>query len=120
MADQLIRQNKLRKPDDPDDTLDAGDVSGIEGSAVNQEEFWNGVLSQFKRILYGDLPGDWYDDPANLDGHVATLRQLVLGDHISIVPDGQVETIRENRQLLHCGNFTIDGELIVDGELCLS
>jgi hypothetical protein len=79
MVPQLIRQDALRKPDDPDDTLDASGVSGIESSAADQEEFWNGVLSQFKRIIHGDEPGDWHADPTSIFGGDASLRALFLG-----------------------------------------
>ena len=75
---QLIRQEQLRKPDDPDDQLTGSEVSNTETSAANQEEFWNGVLSQFKRIIHGSDTGNWHDDPETVFGESATLAALVL------------------------------------------
>ena len=70
---QLVRQEQLRKPDDPDDQLTGGEVSNIETSAVDQEEFWNGVLSQLKRVFYGDGSGNWHDDLTTTFGSDAGL-----------------------------------------------
>jgi len=62
MAVQLTRLEALRKSNNPDDTLDAAAVAGIESSAVDHQDFLTGVLSQIKRIIHGDDSGNWHDD----------------------------------------------------------
>lgn len=66
--------------------------------------------------------GDWYHktDTGDTDWEIITGASAdeELG-HIVKIEDGITDQINEDRQLLHCGSFCIDGELILDGELCL-
>ena len=75
---QLIRQDQLHIPDDPDDQLPGSEVSTIEADAADQEEFWNGLLSQLKRIIHGDEAGNWHDNPVTIFGSDASLRSLLI------------------------------------------
>lgn len=110
MVDQLIRQNKLRKPDDPDDTLDGSGVSGIEASAVNQEEFWNGVLSQFKRVIHGNDSGNWHDDPTTVFGTDASLKALLSG----VQTITTVDLLDNNSEDIIVGSITTDKSVVLD------
>jgi hypothetical protein len=76
MAYTLIRQDNLHKPDSFDDTLNAAAIAGIESSAVTHADFWTGVLSQVKRILWGSNTGNWHDDPTDFTGIDGTLTAL--------------------------------------------
>ena len=93
MAVQLTRLEALRKSDNPDDTLNAASVSGIEGSAVDHQDFLTGVLSQIKRIIHGSAAGNWHDDiegsadslvdlynRATLEGKNILVNRLITGD----------------------------------------
>lgn len=62
MAVQLTRLEALRKSNNPDDTLSAGSIAGIEAAAVDHQDFLTGVLSQIKRIIHGSDAGNWHDD----------------------------------------------------------
>ena len=62
MAVSLIRLEQVRKTDDPDDTLGAATIAGVEATAVDHLDFLKGVLSQFKRIIHGADTGNWHDD----------------------------------------------------------
>lgn len=57
-----IRLNQIRKTSNPDDTLDAASISGIESNAIDHLEFLNGILSQIKKIIHGSDIGNWHDD----------------------------------------------------------
>ena len=64
------RLSRIRKADVFDDTLSAASIAGVEGTAVDHEDFLAGMLSQFKRVVGGT---DWYSavqsaaaDPRNL------------------------------------------------------
>jgi len=39
--------------------------------------------------------------------------------HIINVAVGDIEVIDDDRQIIHSGTFAVDGELIIEGELCL-
>ena len=62
MTVSLIRLDQLHNTDNPDDTLNAASIAGIEGSAVDYQDFLTGILSQIKRVIYGSAAGNWHDD----------------------------------------------------------
>lgn len=60
--ESLIRYPKIRKADSLDDQLTASDIELIPSSAVTQQDVQEGILSQIKRIIWGDSAGNWGDD----------------------------------------------------------
>lgn len=76
MGVQLVRNGELRKPDDFTDTLNAAAVAGVEGSSVDMTDFWQGILSQIKRLIWADSAGNWHDNPGNLSGNDGSLAVL--------------------------------------------
>jgi hypothetical protein len=77
MGVQLVRNGELRKPDDFTDNLSSAQVAGVEASAVDMTDFWKGVLSQIKRLIYADNAGNWHDNPGDLSGKDGSLATLV-------------------------------------------
>jgi len=77
MPVQLVRNGELRKPDDFTDTLNAASIAAVEGSSVDMTDFWQGILSQIKRVIYADAGGNWHDNPGSLGGKDASLAVLV-------------------------------------------
>lgn len=52
-----------------------------------------------------------------------TLAQLLKSDYhsgVSSVPTGDVLLVRENKQMLNFITLTLDGELLLEGDLCLA
>lgn len=76
MTPTLLRLEQIRKTDDPDDTLDAAAIAGIEGSAIDGLDFLKGELSQVKRIIHGGDGGNWYDNIVSVHGGNASLKAL--------------------------------------------
>jgi hypothetical protein len=66
MTVSLIRLDQLNKPNAFDDTLSAVTIAGIEASAVDEQDVSDALISQIKRILYGDSNGNWFDDPGSM------------------------------------------------------
>jgi hypothetical protein len=77
MALTLVRLRQVRKGDSLNDQLTGTQVSGIEASSVTQDDLQDGILSQLKRIIYGDGASNWNDD--FIAGHVGTLQDLSNG-----------------------------------------
>lgn len=76
---QLIRLGESRKSDSFDDQKSAAQIAASELASLTHQDFLEYVLSQVKRIIYGEEPGNWYDDPATVFGGDASLRALYLG-----------------------------------------
>lgn len=76
MSVSLVRLDQVRKTDDPDDTLSASSIANVESTAVDQVDFFKGVLSQFKRIIHGGDSGNWHDDIATVFGNSSSLKTL--------------------------------------------
>jgi len=70
------RFRQIAKPDNLDDSLTGAEVSGIEASSTDLSDFFTGILSQLKRIIYGDAAGNWHDDPVTVFGGDASLKSL--------------------------------------------
>jgi hypothetical protein len=64
MTVSLIRVSQLHKPDTFDDTLSASTIAGVESAGIDAQDISDALISQVKRIIYGDDSGNWYDDPA--------------------------------------------------------
>jgi len=75
---QRIRYDRVRVADATDDQkTPAQIVAGATGGSVTQEDYQEFVLSQIKRIIWGDDPGNWYLDFAGLGVlDLLTLSQL--------------------------------------------
>jgi len=76
----LKRFRQIAKPDSFDDTLDGTAVSDVESSSTNLSDFFEGLLSQLKRIIHGDDSGNWHDDPVSVFGSDVSLKALLTGE----------------------------------------
>jgi len=73
----LIRLRQIRKNDNLNDQLTPVQISNVESTAVNLDQLQDGILSQLKRIIWGDTSGNWNDDFAAQ--YVNTLEELSNG-----------------------------------------
>jgi hypothetical protein len=69
----LLRWGRIRTPDTYDDTLTAAQVFGVEGTAVDSEDFLAGLLSQIKRMVGSD---HWYSKVNDVASDPRTLKAL--------------------------------------------
>lgn len=83
---QRIRYDRVRVADTQDDQkTPAQIVAGATGGSVTQEDLQEFVLSQIKRIIWGDDPGNWYLDFAGLGVlDLLTLSQLTATRRVGI------------------------------------
>jgi hypothetical protein len=58
----LIRYKEVRVADRRNDQKSAAQIVNTDAASVTQEQFQEFILSQIKRIIYGDQPGTWKDD----------------------------------------------------------
>jgi hypothetical protein len=79
VAKQLIRLKESRKSDAFDDQKSAAQIATSESTSENYQQFLDYLLSQIKRIIHGNDPGNWHDDPATVFGGDASLRALFFG-----------------------------------------
>jgi len=66
MGTNLQRLDQIARPDDFDDQKTAAEIAASESTSADYAQFQEYVLSQIKRILYGDQTGKWYDDPGKM------------------------------------------------------
>jgi hypothetical protein len=52
----------IRVADNTNDQLTAAEIDTILTTSVTQEDFQTGILSQLKRIIWGDETDHWYQD----------------------------------------------------------
>ena len=76
MTVSLVRLDQLYKPDTFDDQKNAAAIAGGEASSVDYADFQEFVLSQIKRIIWGNAAGNWHDDIATVHGGDASLKAL--------------------------------------------
>ena len=62
MSKSLLRYSVVRKGDTIDDQKTAAEILAAETSSVTQEDLQSFSLSQIKRIIFGNDPGNWNDD----------------------------------------------------------
>jgi len=74
---QFMRQNQLKLPDEFNDLLTPAEIQAIEG-AETMEEYFQGIISILKRIIHGDDPGDYKDDPVTSFPIDASLKGLAI------------------------------------------
>ena len=108
----LQRLDQIAKPDNFNDQLSASQVAGIEVSATDMADFLKGMLSQFKRIIHGEHPGNWHDDPASVFGGDASLQALFAASPFS--PVIQQDLLDNNIDYIVVGTKTIDRKVILD------
>src|ERR1700745_1713353 len=59
----LVRYKEVRRADAVDDQKPAAQIANPYAPGTQtQEDLQQLILSQIKRILFGDNPGHWYDD----------------------------------------------------------
>ena len=76
MARTRPRLDQIKATKDPDDLLTPAEVQNIESTAVTDQDFLKGVLTQVQRVIHGLVAGDWKDDPSTVFGGDASLRAL--------------------------------------------
>lgn len=88
MGINLQRLDQIAKPDAFDDQKTAAAIATSETSSADYSEFQEYLLSQIKRILYGNKTGNWYDDPGKLPSNsykeVACLVDDAVGNCVCI------------------------------------
>lgn len=57
-----VRLYQVRRGDSLNDQRSPVEIQSAPSAASDQEQFQEAVLSQLKRILWGDNPGHWYDN----------------------------------------------------------
>lgn len=57
-----VRLYQVRRGDSLDDQRSPVEIQSAPSAASDQEQFQDALLSQVKRILWGDNPGHWYDN----------------------------------------------------------
>jgi hypothetical protein len=73
MVKSLQRLSQIAKPDSFDDQKTASEIANSETVSENLSQFFEALLSQIKRIIHGNDPGNWFDDPISLIGDVRWL-----------------------------------------------
>ena len=87
MGRSLQRLKQIAKPDSFDDQKTPTEIENSEANSNDFEEFLDAVLSQLKRIIFGNLTGDWKTDP-NVSGLSA--RAIHFQNDVSVDQDVQV------------------------------
>jgi hypothetical protein len=62
MGETKVRYRVVRVADKTDDQKTAVEILNALASSLTQEDLQEFLLSQVKRIIFGDLPGKWFDD----------------------------------------------------------
>ncbi len=59
-----VRYRQVRVAEKLNDQLSPAQIAtgGAPGGSQNQEDYQQNLISQLKRIIFGDAAGDWYDD----------------------------------------------------------
>lgn len=71
----IIRYREVRRADALNDQKTAGQILTALGVSVTQEDLQQFVLSQLKRVIFGNNPGNWYSDFESAG--IPSLAQLV-------------------------------------------
>lgn len=80
MADPALKRlRQIAKPSNPDDTLSGPAIAGIESSATDLADFFDGILSQLKRVIHGPDVGNWHDNLETVFGTTASLKAILSG-----------------------------------------
>jgi hypothetical protein len=62
MGETKVRYRVVRVADKTDDQKTASAILNALASSITQEDLQEFILSQIKRIIFGDLPGNWFND----------------------------------------------------------
>lgn len=57
-----VRLYQVRRGDSLNDQQTPVEIQSAPSGALDQDQFQDALLSQLKRILWGDSPGHWYDN----------------------------------------------------------
>lgn len=74
MGETKVRYSAVRVADKTDDQKTAVSILNALASSVTQEDLQEFILSQLKRIIFGDKPGHWNEDFATQE--ILTLDEL--------------------------------------------
>lgn len=105
MASQLIDQEtQVNRSDLYDDARTLGEP--LESTALNLRDDLNAKRTQLKRIIHGENPGHWYDDPVTIYGIDISLQALFYAgygglneDDILVIKDSSVAVSNEGNVL---------------------
>lgn len=81
----------VKKAETFDDQKTAVEIAEAEATATTQESFQHFILSQLKRLIHGNDPGRWFDDPVTGSAPLAVLSALVLGTRVNVTPVGALD-----------------------------
>lgn len=73
MGTTYLRLSQVRKADTFTDTLNAAQIAAIEGTAVDEEDFLGGILSQFNKVIGAT---NWWDNVQNASLQPRNLKTL--------------------------------------------
>jgi hypothetical protein len=79
------------------DLLTPAEITAATGEHL--QEFLEAVLCQIKRLLHGNEPGEWTDDPTDVDGQDVSLRSIARsasGPALAYVTRAWDESISES------------------------
>ena len=102
MSRSLQRLKQIAKPDSFDDQKTPAEIENSETNSNDFEELLDTILSQIKRIIFGNLTGEWKTDP-NVSGLSA--RAIYFQNDASA--DQDVEVSRDIS-----GNLTFKDEIV--------
>ena len=107
MGENLQRLDQIAKPDAFDDQKPAASIATSEIDSTDYSDFQEFIISQFKRIIHGNQPGNWHDDPASVHGGDASLWALFQDFHEIV----QHDLLDNNSEYIVIGNKTIDKKI---------
>jgi hypothetical protein len=84
----LQRLKQIAKPDSFDDQKTPVEISNSENSAINFADIQSAIFSQLKRIINGDNPGNWYDDPTQIN--LGDIRYLLYKQDVACLSTDSV------------------------------
>lgn len=88
MADPALKRlRQIAKPSNPNDQLDGPAVAGIQASATDLADFFDGILSQLKRVIHGPDIGSWNDNLETVFGPSTASLKAIMSGMAAITPD---------------------------------
>lgn len=103
-AQKTDQETQINRSDLYDDTLTPG--APLETNATNLRDDLNAKRTQIKRIIHGENPGHWYDDPVTIYGIDISLQALFYAgygglneDDILVLKDSSVAVSNEGNVL---------------------
>lgn len=117
MAESLIRYKVVRVADNLSDTLTAAQIAAFVGAitpATTQEDLQRALLSQVRRILWGDAaPHFWYEDFVGSGvGSLADLTSYVSGRVVGVGLVGTINGVNTIYSTPHKFRHSVGGDTI--------